>query len=458
MMLLAFDEVRGAQVVVQWCSATLRDVEFPALHGSSFSIDCGSGSCVQPAASMLKTQCVKMSRKTNLTTTSKDSGKALKVASCAASPKARTAYALFLASRLAELANAGPATQNEKVRNISAEWRLLDEHGRAHWKALSAAEFSRKKEFQMKFIKDISQDVEMGEHCVLKSSLVGSFETLEAIEFGQFAATYLVKHKEFHFKAIARIFSQHSVDIVQAKLAFQTEVEIYNMFKKKGLDNGGGPFCEMLQHSPCQAPSSFVIIQYMPMPLSHWLKTNGKLKGTQLEGLAAQLAGALDVLHQHDYYHGDLKPGNILYDPGAERFKLVNFHLSIKASSNCQFAASKPFYTGSYRPPEVWAEGATHFQMHASTETWPYGCTVFEAATATVLFTSYENISRYCFACQSKSQSVKGMKGLLPPELNAISDTPLFMWMLEILKPDVNRRPPIKEVLDQGTLLLWQER
>ena len=383
---------------------------------------------------------------------------ALKVASCAASPKARTAYALFLASRLAE--GQGQDTQKEKVRKISAEWRSLDEHGRAHWKALSAAEFSRKKDFQKKFLKEkeISQDdTEMDEHCVLNSSLVGSFETLEAIEFGQFAATYLVKHKEFHFKAIARIYSQHSVDDVQAKNAFQTEIEVYSMFQREGMDNGKGPFCALMQHSQSEAPTRFLVLQYMPMSLSHSLQTNGKLKGTQLEGLAAQLAGALDVLHRHGYYHGDLKPSNILYDQGAERFKLANFHMSIKASSNCQYSASTPFYTGPYRPPEVWAEGATHFQMHASTETWPYCCTVFEAATAKVLFKSYESISRYCSACESKSQSVKGLMGLFPPELNAITGTPLGIWTLDLLKPDVKSRPPIKAVLDQGTLLLWKK-
>jgi len=67
-------------------------------------------------------------------------------------------------------------------------------------------------------------------------------------------------------------------------------------------------------HADLQAPSPYYVMSFLPGgPLTPWA---GRLSAPQLEIVAVQLAYTLQQLHSAAISHGDIKPDNVLLDPG----------------------------------------------------------------------------------------------------------------------------------------------
>ncbi|WP_121258794.1 protein kinase domain-containing protein [Nocardioides ferulae] len=80
--------------------------------------------------------------------------------------------------------------------------------------------------------------------------------------------------------------------------------------------------------TPGADPTPYIVMQYVEgTSLSQLLRERGTLPPGQVMGIVAQVAGALQVAHDHGIVHRDLKPGNVIITP-AGRAVLVDFGIA----------------------------------------------------------------------------------------------------------------------------------
>jgi ATP-dependent 26S proteasome regulatory subunit len=116
--------------------------------------------------------------------------------------------------------------------------------------------------------------------------------------------------------------------------------------------------------------------------LSQILKRRGALPLAEAVEVARQVAEALDYLHANLRFHRDIKPGNIMLEPSAgggqpPRARLLDFGLA-RLMAHSQYLATSRVGSVAYMAPEqfggaagmnadVWALGATFYQMITNT-------------------------------------------------------------------------------------------
>ncbi|MEV7087284.1 protein kinase [Streptomyces sp. NPDC093085] len=84
--------------------------------------------------------------------------------------------------------------------------------------------------------------------------------------------------------------------------------------------------------APGQSPQ-WLATEYVPAPsLSDWVSAHGPLPASALLSLAAELAGAVQAVHQAGLAHRDIKPGNILL--ARDRPRLIDFGVARAADDS----------------------------------------------------------------------------------------------------------------------------
>jgi dual specificity tyrosine-phosphorylation-regulated kinase 2/3/4 len=99
----------------------------------------------------------------------------------------------------------------------------------------------------------------------------------------------------------------------------------------------------------------------------------------RLRPIARQILRAIAFTHAHGYVHCDVKPENIVLEPGSDnRVRLIDF------GSGCTDGQSHFSYIQSrfYRAPEV----ILHLQYGAPVDMWSFGCVVAELTAGRPLF------------------------------------------------------------------------
>ena len=110
------------------------------------------------------------------------------------------------------------------------------------------------------------------------------------------------------------------------------------------------------------------------------LRTEGRLDPERAVDIVDQAASALDAAHKAGLVHRDVKPGNLLVEPGihAEQVYVCDFGLARHASSPSSLTGDRGFVgTIDYVPPEQ-IEGAT---VDARADVYSLGCVLFECLT-----------------------------------------------------------------------------
>ncbi|KAF2760935.1 kinase-like protein [Pseudovirgaria hyperparasitica] len=107
---------------------------------------------------------------------------------------------------------------------------------------------------------------------------------------------------------------------------------------------------------------------------------------------AKQLFTSLRVMKDLDLVHGDLKPDNILMNPGdrPEYIKLADFGTTFKHrlhNESEKYDMRGELGSRFYRPPEVILGIEWGYDM----DIWAAGCTLFEIFTGKILFTGMDN-------------------------------------------------------------------
>lgn len=97
---------------------------------------------------------------------------------------------------------------------------------------------------------------------------------------------------------------------------------------------------------------------------------------TEVARIVAQVAGALDALHESGIIHRDVKPSNILLDR-AQRAMLTDFGLAKGAASTVLTAPGRPVGTIAYQAPELLSGGPAS----SATDVYALGCVAYEAVT-----------------------------------------------------------------------------
>lgn len=149
---------------------------------------------------------------------------------------------------------------------------------------------------------------------------VDDFELLKVVGKGSFGKVVQVKFKETG-KIYAMKILKKSL-LVQRKQLKHTDTE------RKILQKMDHPFIVSLQFGFQTENKLYMVLDYFTGgELFYHLKNGGKFGETRAKFYAAEIALAIQCLHDHDYIYRDLKPENVLLDEDGH-IRLTDFGLS----------------------------------------------------------------------------------------------------------------------------------
>jgi serine/threonine protein kinase len=174
----------------------------------------------------------------------------------------------------------------------------------------------------------------------------------------------------------------------------------------------------------------YLVTRYVPgPPLDEVVREHGPMRGDQLLRLGRGLAEALDVIHEADVIHRDLKPGNVLMlddDP-----VLIDFGIAHVADDVRITMTGLVMGTPGYLSPEV-VEGAT---VTEATDWWGWAATLAFAASGASPF-GRGPMDAVLSRVSRGEADLSGVDPRLAPLLYAA------------LSPEPRQRPDADEVLD----------
>lgn len=107
----------------------------------------------------------------------------------------------------------------------------------------------------------------------------------------------------------------------------------------------------ILDYHVCVGGLSWFIMPRAPQSVWGFLKSNTLGRSTQV-ALCSQLLDGLGYMHKNGVIHGDVKPSNIMYNPGSQCFFIIDFGMSITLPVAREHA-NDTVYTIQYRAPEL---------------------------------------------------------------------------------------------------------
>jgi hypothetical protein len=174
----------------------------------------------------------------------------------------------------------------------------------------------------------------------------------------------------------------------------------------------------------------YLVTRYVPgPPLDEVVREHGPMRGDQLLRLGRGLAEALDVIHEADVIHRDLKPGNVLMlddDP-----VLIDFGIAHVADDIRITMTGLVMGTPGYLSPEV-VEGAP---VTEATDWWGWAATLAFAASGASPF-GRGPMDAVLSRVSRGEADLSGVDPRLAPLLYAA------------LSPEPRQRPDADEVLD----------
>jgi hypothetical protein len=151
------------------------------------------------------------------------------------------------------------------------------------------------------------------------------------------------------------------------------------------------------------------------------VRREGPLDAERAIGIIAQVAGALDAAHARGLFHRDIKPGNILVVPRADRDSSDHAYLAdfgITKTSETRSLTKTGTYLGTldYAAPEQ-IRGEP---VDARTDIYALGCVLYQSLTGVVPFAKDNDAARVYAHLSEDPPALSARRPDLPPALDAV--------------------------------------
>ena len=297
-------------------------------------------------------------------------------------PPARTAYALFFASVYDSVKEGvqsedGGRYQRLIVSEIGQRWKDLADDERQSWIRKSAQE----KQHRQDRLRELcqlqpasapsrnvpDQDVKIG-NWVIKSSSA-------PIWSGTQVTCVRARHDRLHLAGMALVFREAE--------DFQKEIEILN----KLAECSSPLILKMLQPVAPEHPLKTILLENLVTA-----ETAAPFEAERLVALSKQMAAGLWFLHDHGYWHLDIRPQSFFWTEERQCAKLGRF--STARMKDDKSPLIKPAYAGNHRPPELW-ENMDKGLIGEASEAWAFGVTLAECILAGTMFTAIAAVVKF---------------------------------------------------------------
>ena len=164
---------------------------------------------------------------------------------------------------------------------------------------------------------------------------------------GSFGAVYVVEHVHSRRRYAAK------VEPVLASL--DREIQIL-----KGISHEA--ILPVLCSHVEDGGLSWYIMPLLPTNLFAYLRSENQFAHGSQDALFNQLMDGLGFLHDRGVVHADIKPGNIVYNPGTEHFYIIDFGIAVVLPTP-RGQTTESVYTLAFRPPELietWCWSSCH--------------------------------------------------------------------------------------------------
>ncbi len=205
-----------------------------------------------------------------------------------------------------------------------------------------------------------------------------------------------------HYRLLEHVGSGGFADVWRAKDELVDTIvalKIYTRLDKEGISELAKEYKEMrgIKHPNLLTGNHFDAsgnIPYLEMDYcdggSLYSKI-GKMSNDELHHVLCDIAGGLACLHREGIVHQDIKPENILYDTGKDRYLLSDFGISSKSktrlSKSVTMANMTLSMTEAYAPPEKFSGNLADIEPNTKGDIFSLGMTMFELAVGQLPFT-----------------------------------------------------------------------
>lgn len=213
-----------------------------------------------------------------------------------------------------------------------------------------------------------------GQHTLQGSLIGGRYDVVRLLGIGGMGRVYLARDRVLGREVALKVLDENRASDGQFLERFKREARAAAALNSPGIvaiyDWGemNGLYCMVMEYVPGET-------------LKQLVERRGALPELEALNIASQVAGTLEVAHQHGVIHRDIKPHNILIDPNG-RIKVVDFGIARAAGLTQLTTTSAVWGTVHYVAPEQ----TQRRPVDGRTDLYSLGVVLYEMVTGTEPF------------------------------------------------------------------------